>query len=293
VGFDLYVERPDEAVVERVDALRERSREASARRDAIGQGHDREQLNGWLSEPYDPWNDGQAKLKPDAPDWVVEYWETQLECSRLFDEAYAADLNYFRLNIWGMGTMRQILDRTGVLVWDGEPAWPQVEELASALGVSEQTLQEGGLDEDEQLRERYDALVDESVRGVQPQAGYVYGWKLCDNSGWLVTPAECLAIAAGIGRLTIGDLMLAIDTSEASRTSFEQRMADIFTQLAENTPESVAVAEKIGLEGPITMLAVDKVPDGTDQELVRWAETCLRFASFNQAAAERGGYRVW
>lgn len=116
----------------------------------------------WEQEPEDvvaakaaweqTWNEGNGVNKP----VLDKYLEMQSEAG-----------SYYRLNIWGMGNMRELLGAGGALTW----------EVAGGPGNA----------------------IEFDTGGVLP------GYKLCSNDGWLVSPAECMATALtwfeGGGRL--------------------------------------------------------------------------------------------
>jgi len=74
------------------------------------------------------------------------------------------DLAYFRLNIWGMGRFRNLMDTGGMLDWDAEPPHG-----ATGEAFSDFTLEE--------------------PKGIP-------GIKFTSNDGWLVTPDEIRAALA-------------------------------------------------------------------------------------------------
>lgn len=78
---------------------------------------------------------------------------------------------YFRLNIWGMGEYREVMERHGMVDWSVDPP-PDPEDW----------------DDDEQ-RLRWQTDVPAKTFGIA-------GYKLCSNDGWLVTPEECRSALA-------------------------------------------------------------------------------------------------
>ena len=109
-------------------------------------------------------------------------------------------MNYFRLNIWGMGRCRELMMERGMVYIeysdDDQPEWPAYEELERREGES-----------DDDFRQRYrehDSAHSELCKPVQswsPEGEHegIPIHKFYDNSGWLVTEKEC-ASAAKLGR---------------------------------------------------------------------------------------------
>lgn len=86
--------------------------------------------------------------------------EQQAEISRLYDEMYAANFWYFRLNIWGMQQAREELERVGVVNF------------------------------------RYSTDGSEGLDWSPSDCPGIPGHKLCSNDGWHVLPFD---ITSGIG----------------------------------------------------------------------------------------------
>lgn len=97
----------------------------------------------------------------------------QTEVMRLAEAAEKAQVFYFRLNIWGMSTARDELVSVGIATADylGPPPWPEQADDPDDPGYHER--------------------VDAWLSWVPPdhQTGIAIH-KLCDNSGWHVTPGE-------------------------------------------------------------------------------------------------------
>ena len=96
---------------------------------------------------------------------------------------------YFRLNIWGMTWVRYWFDKFDLLAtnvehgpWPDEPGGEYVEEEEAAPGT--------------EWAEFYAAqrvVLAEHPNHDDPALPY---YKLCSNDGWIVTPAECVALVA-------------------------------------------------------------------------------------------------
>jgi hypothetical protein len=106
--------------------------------------------------------------------------------------------HYFRLNMGGMGVTREIMDKLGMVFWEGEIGnFPRVEDYDITWDDVE-VLEEGGDALAPDVRERVDKYVaakDDHLAYHGPEIPGIPGWKLCSNDGWVVTPAECLAVA--------------------------------------------------------------------------------------------------
>ncbi|MGW8782402.1 hypothetical protein ACWGNM_30670 [Streptomyces sp. NPDC055796] len=109
-------------------------------------------------------------------------------------EAYqrldAATRSYYRFNIWGMGTARELMGAFGMLSFQDEPAWPDDAEYTDARAVLEKAPE----DEDarqaaEAARARLSAAM-EAVRVADPGGAGISHYKLCSNDAWLVSPRE-------------------------------------------------------------------------------------------------------
>jgi hypothetical protein len=103
----------------------------------------------------------------------------QAEVDRLYSELHRTEHWYYRLNIWGMGEARDELEPVGVIYADYSemPSWPDIPDDAS----------------DEEV----EAATADTLRW-RPPGEYpgIPVHKLCDNSGWHVTPGE---IQTGVG----------------------------------------------------------------------------------------------
>jgi hypothetical protein len=153
---------------------------------------------------------------------------------------------YYRYNAWGMGRVRSVLERAGVLSWE-EPE----------LGTPE-----GPTDEDDR------------ALSLVADDGRVGGWKLCDNTGYVVVPDECRKIAATIREQVDRELIVeAIRGDDAARAQIYASLSDPGHQLAREAREQA-----------------ERGPDPDEVDF--WLEELPRFASYCERAAECGGFRV-
>jgi hypothetical protein len=207
-----------------------------------------------------------------------------------FDEMYEADTNYYRLNIWGMSTMRRIMDDAGLLEWSDAGEWPDVDEEDPDAAAKVREWKSRGAGDDQQ----------------------VPAYKFGSNDGWIVTPDECRVIAAKLrefanpittertdrelrpgGPYVRMEVMYRVLRSLGKGdipTDFDRQ----FTQtMVDSLPEDAM------LEGPNELPSVrgepsDDPSEAAEQvrEVVGWIQTTLSFARFNEVAARRGGYEV-
>jgi hypothetical protein len=182
---------------------------------------------------------------------------------------------YWRESIWTMATMREILGRCGALVTpkQGHPSWPDWSKRA----FSEE--------EEDSITRRITEFEPKPVEGIP-------AWKFSDNSGWLVTPAECRMAAKKIGGLNANDLIAALE-QPPPRMPFEKAVAAL---MADPSVANAIVAKATGEETDSTVKVATpgETTDHTDQEeVVGWALNVARFRLFLLRAAEHGGFKVY
>ena len=99
-----------------------------------------------------------------------------------------SDDGYFRLNIWGMPTCREVMASTGMGEWVELPPEPQCKDFGLTLSEA------GFVGTDEAMAAYYQAW-DELGEVVRRDFGAIGIplHKLSSNDGWLVTPAEIAA----------------------------------------------------------------------------------------------------
>ncbi len=164
------------------------------------------------------------------------------------------DADYFRLNIWGMGTMREIMALTDVLTADGQVAWPDYPGDEHFGDEGEPTTEAG----------RAFHAASDAARSAGPGEGKVPLHKFCSNDGGVPTPDACRALARalrGVVEGGDGDVLEApIEAeNEATRRIFEQ-----------------------------------EVPKVSADDVEFWRRETLDFADFCERSAEHGdGFAVW
>jgi hypothetical protein len=129
--------------------------------------------------------------------------EAQAKVEVAYEALMDSQTNYFRLNIWGMGMCRGFMAERGMVYngYGGWPSWPDYEEPVQRDGES---------DENFAIREQaYEDQHSEATKPVQsyhPPGGHtIPAMKFSDNSGWLVTPAECEAALNAAALYSGGD----------------------------------------------------------------------------------------
>ena len=173
------------------------------------------------------------------------------------EEEYMEDGSYFRLNIWGMSVMRNIMFKAGVLdtefnyaEWPNRPDDNEYDDDGEPITATAKAA---------------DAAAD-AIKASHAGNGRVPAFKFGSNDGWLVTPEECLTLAAALRRVTDGSpesdkaLSEAIEAEDAyTRTMFEQ-----------------------------------EVPELDEARMQSWRNTTLDFADYAERAATNGeGFEVW
>jgi hypothetical protein len=105
-----------------------------------------------------------------------------------------AETNYFRLNIWGMVTCRDLMYRFGMLMVDYEmpesPERPEVDEEAFDAWLYDDVVPEGGVPESWTA---YRKAGEDSLAAHPEKVEGICVHKLGSNDGWVVTPEECRA----------------------------------------------------------------------------------------------------
>lgn len=98
--------------------------------------------------------------------------------------------SYFRLNIWGMGEYREVMERIGMLEWEeSEPPFPD----PAHYEIPMMKTVDGYENYDEDSPEYAAYRVALRVKLSHGTVGVIPGHKLCSNDGWIVTPEECEA----------------------------------------------------------------------------------------------------
>jgi len=85
---------------------------------------------------------------------------------------------YFRLNVWGMGKAREMMDRFGMLHWADHPPWPSNDHLTNDDWENETPAYLA-----------YDEACNE-VRGFVAEMPGIAGVKFGSNDFWWVRPGE-------------------------------------------------------------------------------------------------------
>jgi hypothetical protein len=215
MGYDMYLESPDEQTQKELEAYQER----------------KDQINKKLEE-YRQKTAKSLNVEPNDPE-VGDLLRSIANYKELQDEYFSLDdPTYFRLNIWGMGFMRAWMSKLGMLnEVCAAPPWPEPGDY--------------GVSESEAKGEEYvgeDATIDEwgerhspawfeymeassRVKTQPPDVGSGIAWyKLGSNDGWLVTVEECSdALAAFKKALPITE---GVEDPYADLTPAEDKQSD-------------------------------------------------------------------
>lgn len=113
----------------------------------------------------------------------------QLAVTAAHLEMEKADLNYFRLNIWGMSHARDDMDALGMLATEySQPPWP----LPTGFGITQDEWWNYDHDlptaDDRFLKMQ--AAVDAMLAWSPPDEPGIPIHKLGSNDGWIVTPLD-------------------------------------------------------------------------------------------------------
>lgn len=92
---------------------------------------------------------------------------------------------YFRLNVWGMGAARELMDDAGMLCWPPHDSseWDQLPPYDDG-------------DPDGEGGPEYCAAADKLLAAHNGECPGIPGHKFCSNDGWIVTPPEIRAALA-------------------------------------------------------------------------------------------------
>jgi hypothetical protein len=151
----------------------------------------------WLRSP-----DGEAEAEEAAnkvfrracdtrdalPRGSAEAAAAQVQVSAAYDAMYEARKSYFRLNVWGMGTVRQAMLNVG-MAYEGDSSgdWPEFPDEFYELDDEERAVAFP-----KETRERDTHL----AWSERPADAGVSLHKFGSNDGWIVTPDECTAAVA-------------------------------------------------------------------------------------------------
>lgn len=188
MGYDMHMVQPDPEVTRRTEVARAAFYAAANERDAL--------VSSDLAR-----NSDAARAIYDTD----EYKAAQQKVMDLSNAMSDTDTNYFRLNIWGMGTMREHLHELGMLAihYADHPPFPD----AADFGLDDETLDELGvwdLDRaertthaDERVRKFFTANL-ETITWSPPDEPGIPVHKFGSNDGWVVTPRDCKGALAAL-----------------------------------------------------------------------------------------------
>ncbi|MFB6812882.1 hypothetical protein [Streptomyces sp. NPDC056387] len=102
----------------------------------------------------------------------------------------AATRSYYRFNVWGMGTARELMGAFGMLSFQDEPAWPDATEYVEARAALEKAPADESAREAAEAARAHLSAATEAVRVADPGGAGISHYKLCSNDAWLVSPRE-------------------------------------------------------------------------------------------------------
>lgn len=142
--------------------------------------------------------DEACTLRGNLPPGSEGYDAAQAKVEEAYGRLSSADINYFRLNVWGMSTMRDHMDTLGMLADRYPmPEFPSAEEF----GITNEEWWEfdpDEVDENDSTPVKPGVLkmheASEIHRRWSPQdVPGIPAHKLGSNDGWIVTPFDCRA----------------------------------------------------------------------------------------------------
>lgn len=130
----------------------------------------------------------RGALERNTPEWTA----AQEKVLAAADESDKRNLNYFRLNIWGMGRCRSYMDERG-MVYDSSysdgPQFPDIPYPERDKYGSDEAYDTAYAEHEDHIEK-----LSRPVQEHHPDGGTTIPiHKLCDNSGWIVTEDECKA----------------------------------------------------------------------------------------------------
>lgn len=130
------------------------------------------------------------------------YAKAQDAVSAAYEDMYAAEVSYFRLNIFGMGRWREVMYELGMIYDDGpHPDWPEIEDF----GITWEQVEQAESPEFYTDQPPLAPEVAAKVREYRARQDRILAWhghadtpgipahKFGSNDGWIVLPAECEA----------------------------------------------------------------------------------------------------
>lgn len=108
--------------------------------------------------------------------------------------------SYFRLNIWGMGTCREVMDAFGMLTDEPQPHFPDLQDYGLTEypeDPQDYEIEEERAEVEAELTEAQRRYLD-AVKAVTDadSDGGIPAYKFSSNDGWLVTPQQISAALA-------------------------------------------------------------------------------------------------
>ena len=302
MGYDMSIFSPDAATIAAKEANEQANRQAVTARDdydnqtlaahfpdlkapvrrAENSGHYNQwDWSGLTEQEHQAFRQAHDLLMSQDAEFANRFTELQTAVERTYDEG--DDPTYFRLNIWGMGKYRGLMDGLGMLNYTDAPEdWPDREDFKIPQ-ITIHPNYEGGkdyLDDDESSSQyaAYEAASD-AVRGFMPEGTGIALVKLCSNDGWIVTPEECESA------LVIWD-NLNTDTKLSVRQAAVAKGSDEIEGFIQRLDQGEAVQARRADGARVAASLVDPyVPDPANY----WDS----WIAFLRRAEDNGGFQVW
>lgn len=178
MGYDMYLEGVTKEDRDLADLYRKESNELYGKRNALQQQPQR------LPRSIDF-----------DPETMTSEWRHLHEKAEAASEQCDKLRGYFRLNIWGMGTCRDIMWQLGMVSEADQPSYPKAEDFGLSAVDFEMDDDPEDNDHEEKAVEvgspkhKYEQAV-AAWRDGTAEGGLIPLYKLGSNDGWLVNPEE-------------------------------------------------------------------------------------------------------
>lgn len=193
MGYDMYLVRKPDGEEDRVNAAREAWEVAVKARDAYVDAHPGAK-GRHTKEEFESGNMFDAPANADP-----EYARLHAEQHQLYEEYSNAQTSYFRLNIFGMGACRDIMEELGMVTgnWGDRDDWPKEPEgywdwLDAEDDHNPHAVSKWSYAQVKEFQAYREALAAYLSAGPTPATAMPM-WKFCSNDGWLVRPDEITA----------------------------------------------------------------------------------------------------
>lgn len=143
-----------------------------------------------------------VKNRDQHPRGSAETAAAQPAVDAAYEEMNRTRVSYFRLNIFGMRSYREVMDELGMVYESSSPEWPEPDNFGLtydqvyAMDDAEESQPDstavGKWDSEEWANyTRYKEAHSAHLSAHSNDAPGIAIHKLCSNDGWIVTPDEC------------------------------------------------------------------------------------------------------